>query len=279
MKTSFLWVGMLAFAPAAWAQGAAGAGGPDAGSPAAAVDGGAAASAPSDAGSVSVAPILARVDAAWKDRDAPGRLDEIRKDLQEAEKLAPNDYGVLWRLAQYYFWISDDPSLPDDEKSRIGKLAWEYGDRAAAVNPNGVEGWFFATVGMGNYSLGIGVLKALTQGIEGKFKERLSKAEHIDPNFYGGGIWNTWGRFYFKLPWPKYDAKKSEQMLRRAIRVNPDNVRGRLFLAELYDKEGHPKEARKLLEEALAHEPGRYDAPEERRAQKLVREKLAAMDK
>lgn len=277
---SILWVAALAYASAAWAQAEAGSADGGAGPAAAGVaDAGSPAAPQASASSADVQAILARVDATWKDRDAPGRLDQILKDLQEAEKLAPNDYGVLWRMAQYYFWVSDDPALSDDDKSKIGTKAWEYGDRATVANPNGVEGWFFATVGMGNYSLGIGVLKALTQGIEGKFKERLSKAERINPNFYGGGIWNTWGRFYFKLPWPKYDAKKSEQMLRRAIRVNPDNVRGRLFLAELYEKEGHPKEARKLLEEALAHEPGRYDAPEERRAQKLVREKLAAMDK
>jgi tetratricopeptide (TPR) repeat protein len=246
-------------------------------SPAAALAQGQQAPAPPEPPDLKV--LFARVDAAWKERDQPGRLEEARAALEQAQKLAPDDYGVLWRLAQLDFWLSDDPTLGDDEKSRIGKQAWEYGDRAAAVNPKGVEGWYFAAVGMGNYSLGIGILKALGQGIEGKFRERLSKAEAIDPNFYSGGIWNAWGRFYYKLPWPKYDARKSEQMLQKALKVNPANVRGRIFLAELYKKEGHPKEARKLLEEALAREPGSYDAPEERRSQKQARELLDEMKK
>ncbi len=195
--------------------------------------------------------LLSRVDAKWQDR--------------------------LWRLARRYFWLSDNPKLSSDEKSRLGKKSWEYGDRATAANPKGVEGWYFAAVGMGNYSLGIGILKALGEGIEGKFRERLAKAESIDPNFYAGGIYNAWGRFYYKLPWPKYDARKSEQNLQKAIKVNPANVRGRIFLAELYEKEGHPKEARKLLEEAAAHQPGSYDIPEERRSQKQARELLAEM--
>jgi cytochrome c-type biogenesis protein CcmH/NrfG len=134
------------------------------------------------------------------------------------------------------------------------------------VNPNGVEGWYFAAVGMGNYSLGIGVLKALGEGIEGKFKERLSRAEKIDPKFFDGGIYNAWGRFYFKLPWPKYDPRHSEQALQKALELNPRNVRARVYLAELYMKEKHPKEARELLEEAAAHQPGSYDPPEERRS-------------
>ncbi|MFL5302401.1 MAG: tetratricopeptide repeat protein [Anaeromyxobacteraceae bacterium] len=225
--------------------------------------------------SADVKAALARADAAWPERDQPGKLEAMRTDLEAAERAAPDDYGVLWRLSRLYFWLSDDLALPDAEKSKLGKKGWELGDRATAANPNGVEGWFYAVGGMGNYSLGIGILNALSQGIEGKFKERLSKAEAIDPGFNAGGIANAWGRFYYKLPWPKYDAKKSESSLRKAIKTNPDNVRARVYLAELYQKENHPKEARKLLEEAIAHEPGRYDAPEERRYQQRAKELLA----
>ncbi|OFX25629.1 MAG: hypothetical protein A2V77_02510 [Anaeromyxobacter sp. RBG_16_69_14] len=226
--------------------------------------------------------LLGQVDAEWHRRDEPGRLDEARSLLTRAEEAAPNDYGVLWRLAQLHFWLSDDPTLSGEEKSRLGKKAWEYGDRASAVNPKGVEGWYFAAVGMGNYSLGIGILKALGQGIEGKFKERLSRAESISPNFYAGGVFNAWGRFYFKLPWPKYDARKSERLLQKALQVNPVNVRGRVFLAELYEKEGRIKEARDLLEQAIARQPGSfgsYDVPEERRSQRRAREVLAELKK
>ena len=226
--------------------------------------------------------LLGQVDAEWKRRDEPGRLEEARSLLGKAAEAAPNDYGVLWRLAQLHFWLSDDPTLSGEEKSRLGKKAWEYGDRASAVNPKGVEGWYFAAVGMGNYSLGIGILKALGQGIEGKFKERLSRAESISPNFYAGGVFNAWGRFYFKLPWPKYDARKSERLLQKALQVNPVNVRGRVFLAELYEKEGRIKEARDLLEQAIARQPGSfgsYDVPEERRSQRRAREVLAELKK
>jgi hypothetical protein len=204
-------------------------------------------------------------------------MDEIRSVLDRAEKLAPGDYGVLWRQAQWYFWRSDDPGIPDDEKSLLGKKSWEYGDRAVDADPGRVEGWFFAAAGMGNYSLGIGVLKAMAQGIERKFKERLSRAERIDRRYYACGIGNAWGRFYQKLPWPKYDARRSEAILREVLRMHPVNVRARLYLAELYEKEGSPGRARELLEEVLAHPPGVYDVPEERRIQQQAREMLARL--
>ncbi len=218
--------------------------------------------------------VFAEVDDDYRNRDEPGRVDDMRAKLDAAEKGAPGDYGVLWRQARLYFWLSDDPAIPDSEKSKLGRRAWEYGDRAAAANPKGVEGWYFAATGMGNYSLGIGILRALGQGIEGKFKDRLKKAEAADPSFFDGGIPNAWGRFYYKLPWPKYDAAKSERYLLDALRRNPDNVRARVYLADLYRKEGHKKEAREQLEKALAHPAGAYDAPEERRMQAVARAQL-----
>jgi tetratricopeptide (TPR) repeat protein len=224
-----------------------------------------------------VGELLERVDAAWPKRDDPAQMETIRSALKEAEALAPQDYGVLWRLSRLNFWLADDLTIPEAEKSRLGKISWEQGDRAAAVNPAGVEGWFFAAGGMGNYALGIGVLTALTQGIEGKLKDHLSKAESINPTYLQGGIFNAWGRLYYELPWPKYDARKSEASLFKAIKINPDNVRARVYLAELYLKESHPKEAKKLLQEAISHEPGRYDAPEERRYQTRAKELLKSL--
>jgi cytochrome c-type biogenesis protein CcmH/NrfG len=218
---------------------------------------------------------LAEADQSYDRRDAPGELERVTEILTAAEQAAPGDYEVLWRLARLYSWTSDDPTISDKEKSRLGKLGWDIAERAIAANPSRVEGWHFAAVDMGQYSLGIGILKALGQGIEGKFKDRLSHAEKIDPAYSGGAIPTAWGRFWFKLPWPKYDGTKSEKALLLALRQNPDNVRARIYLADLYEKEDHEAEARKQLEKAAAAQPGRYDAPEERRYQEVARQRLA----
>jgi tetratricopeptide (TPR) repeat protein len=218
--------------------------------------------------------LLADADAAWTRRDEPGQVDEIRARLADAERLAPDAYGVLWRQAQLNFWLSDDPDLADDRKSTLGKVAWDYGDRATRANPGGVEGWHFSAGGMGNYSLGIGILRALAQGIEGKFRERLSRAEAIDPAFQNGAIQTAWGRFWYKLPWPKYDPGKSEKALRAALARNPGNVRALVYLGDLLRSERHRDEARAAWERALEKPPGQYDAPEERRYQAVARRSL-----
>ncbi len=219
--------------------------------------------------------LLREVDAAYKERDAPGAMESMRAKLEDAEKRWPDEYEVEWRLARHYFWAADAPDLDKKDKSRLGKIAWEHGDRATAANPARVEGWNFGAAGMGNYALGIGILSALRQGIEGKFKERLSRAEQIDPAFEHGAIHTAWGRFWYELPWPKYSAKKSRKALEEALRQNPYNVRAWVYLSDLYLKEDEPATARTALERAVANPPGRYDPPEERRWQAVARKQLS----
>jgi len=219
--------------------------------------------------------LLRQADALYARRDEPGAQAELARLLAEATQRAPADYGVLWRRAQLQFWISDDPLLPGAEKSKLGRECWEVADEATRAQPGKVEGWFYAAGCMGNYALGIGVLRALTQGIEGKFKERLGKAEAIDRAFQSGAVPTAWGRFFYELPWPKHDAARSQQRLRDALGMNPGNVRALVYLAELFRKEGKPVEARRLLESAVARPPGAYDAPEERRWQARARALLA----
>jgi cytochrome c-type biogenesis protein CcmH/NrfG len=217
-----------------------------------------------------VAPILARFDEEWTHRDRAESLQAARAALDEAQKLAPDGYEVLWREARYLAWASDDPSLGKDERSKLGKRGWEVAERAVKLEPDRIEGHFYAAINMGNYAIGLGVLKALTQGIEGKFKDRLSRAEQLDPTFDSGTIYNAWGRFWYELPWPKYSARRSEEALRKALRLNPANARSRVYLAELFIKEDKRDQARNVLNDVIASEP-EYDPPEVRRMQARAR--------
>ena len=89
---------------------------------------------------------------------------------------------------------------------------------ATAANPARAEGWHYAASGVGNYALGIGVLTALRMGIEGMFKERLAKAESVDPGFDHGAIQSAWGRFWFELPWPKYSPERARTIAGLGLR-------------------------------------------------------------
>ena len=234
--------------------------------------------APAAPATAELAALLARADAAYARRDQLAELEASLAALTQASQLAPNDAQVLWRLARHEVWLAEDPAIADAQKSEHGKRAWDLGERAIAADPAPVEPWFWAVSGMGNYSLGIGILSALSQGIEGKFRGRLLEAEKRDQNFQRGAIYVAWARFYFKLPWPKHDAGKSERMLRAALNLNPDNVRARVYLAELYADMRRFPPAQVEYRAALAKPPGQYDPPEERRWQEVARAGLAQLE-
>jgi tetratricopeptide (TPR) repeat protein len=234
--------------------------------------------APNRAGpAADLAALVARADAAWAVRDQPGQLEALAAALAAAATLAPGHYEVLWRQARHLGWLAEEPRLAAAEKSRLGQRVWELGDQAAALEPGRIEGHFFAMSGVGNYALGIGVISALTKGIERKFRDRLSRAEAINPDFEGGLIQMSWGRFYFELPWPKHDARLSEKYLRQAIAYNGENVRAHVYLGDLLLDEGRREEARQSYQRAIDIVPALPDPPEQRRWQAVAREAIARL--
>lgn len=215
-----------------------------------------------------------RVQELWKRRDNPAVMVEAKRILDDGLARAPDDYGLLWRAAAWHFWFSDDPSLSTAERARHGKEGWDLAEKAVARNPNDAAGHFWAAVTMGNYSLNLGIVRAIAQGIEGKFRRHISEAERLDPRYAGGSIQNAWGGYYLSLPWPKRDVKKAAEYFGKALQINPHNLRTRVFLAQLNLREDRPAEAKRLLEEVLQATPGKYDPPEEKRAQALAAETM-----
>lgn len=213
---------------------------------------------------------IAALDALHARRDDPGARRQLAQLVDRAVAQSPRDFEVLWRAARQAFWEGDDPSLPNEERSRWGKRGMELAVRAIEIKPNHPAGHYWAAVNVGNYAVGLGVLRALSEGLEGKFRDLLARAEALDATFGGGNIHSAWGRFYAKLPWPKYDAKKAEAAFRRALALDGKNVRAKEWLAELFVREERMVEARRLLGEVLSSEAA-SDPPELPRARQRAK--------
>jgi tetratricopeptide (TPR) repeat protein len=215
-----------------------------------------------------------KVQELWKRRDEPAVMAEAKRILDEALARNPEDYGLLWRAAAWHFWKCDDPAVPSAERARHGKEGWDLAEKAVARNPNDAAGHFWAAVTMGNYSLSLGIVRAIAQGIEGKFRHHIGEAERLDQRYGKGSIQNAWGGYYLSLPWPKRDVKKAAEYFSKALQINPHNLRTRVFMAQLNLREDRPAEAKRLLEEVLQATPDKYDPPEEKRAQVLAAETM-----
>lgn len=204
----------------------------------------------------------ARVDALWPRRDEKGVSEQIDQLLTQGLKAKGEDFELLWRMARARFWEADGAT--DERRKKVaGRQAWNYGDRAIRANPKRVEGYYYAGIGIGAYSQAIGILKALGEGLEGKFNKRIDTAIELNPELEGGGPLLAKGRYYYELPWPKRDLDKSRALYERVLARHPDSRRAYLYLAETQLKQGDAKAALATIEKAFG--PAEYDPPEGRR--------------
>jgi cytochrome c-type biogenesis protein CcmH/NrfG len=91
-------------------------------------------------------------------------------------------------------------------------------------------------------------MKAISEGVDGKFCERIDKAIELDATIDHGGPWLARARYYYVVPWPMRDLKKSNELLEKVMKKYPDHLRARLYLADNALKDGDAKKAKAYLE-------------------------------
>lgn len=226
-----------------------------------------------DADAKDPAALLAEGDALMVDLGDGDPQGAIAK-YEEAAKAGASDFDVNWRIARAYFWWSDWQN-DEDTKVRLGKKGMAYGEKAIAAEPSRVEGHYFYALGVGEYSKGISIIKAITQGMEKKFKKHAEKAIEIDASFDGGGPMNALGRFYYELPWPKRDLKESRKILEKNLESFPNSHRTRYYLAETLIAMKKEDQAKKHLAYIREHDPMDINVADGKRYQRMA----AALEK
>lgn len=231
--------------------------------------------APVDAGPVA-APVVvdarptaatfsAKLDEHWVTRDAPESLKQQNLAVADGLKAFPNDYDLLWRCARHKWFMADGQDAEHGaQKKALAKEAWGYADRALKVKPGAFEGHYYKALSIGAYSEAIGILTALSEGIEGQFVENLDIALKANEAYDRAGPVRAKGRYYAQLPWPKRDREKAVDFLNKAIKLSPEATRSHLYLAEVLLQAGKPKEARSAMNKVLSLTPA-FDPPEGRR--------------
>jgi hypothetical protein len=215
-----------------------------------------------------------RWDELWARRDASDAQSELARLAKAELAKDPNSFEGNWRRASLLVWQADGVADGSELKAALGKLAWEAADKAIAAKPGDVRGHYFGGTGIGLYSEGVGILTALSQGLEGKFRDRLQTALKTDKDFLDGAPQVVWGRYFFKLPWPKRDVGESIKVLSAAVEQHPRNLRAKLYLADSLAEDGKGDTAKKIAQEILdANLQG--DVPEQKRMKDLAKKWLS----
>jgi tetratricopeptide (TPR) repeat protein len=177
----------------------------------------------------------------------------------------PGDYEAAWKASRSFRqYCSDAQGWPegsrDDALKTYGRLGMKFGARAMSISPNRVEGIFWHSCSMAYYAQGMGTMHALREGLKDKVLAGFEKAYAIDRHYDGGGPIIALGRYWYVLPWPYHDMKKSLEYLREYQRLYPRDPEGQVYLAEVLMSTGRKAEARALLEKAASSGPSRFSA-------------------
>lgn len=217
-----------------------------------------------------------RLDELWKTRDSADSVKLNDEVIRDALKAFPADYELLWRSARIRWWVAD--GLTDEKlKKQVAKEGWNYAKRAVEAKPQGPEGKYYTALSIGAYSQAVGILKALSEGLEGQFVENLDFSIKNNESFDRYGGHTAKGRYHWELPWPKRNLGKSKEELQKSIDKHPEHLRNYYFLADTLLKDGDAKGAKAAIEKALNGSEA-YDPPESRRVKAWAKTLAAKID-
>ncbi len=195
--------------------------------------------------------------------DATFRPGEALKSYLPAEKLDPDNVRILLRIArQYRHLMSDAKAVPD--KLRLGGIALDYGQKAAALAPNDSEAQLSQAITYGKMLPYEGKKEQVDAAP--RIKAAADRAIKLDPQ--NDSAWHVLGRWhqglanvsslkhafgeiiYGKLP--TGTNAQSIACFEKAIAINPLRLRHYIEEGRTWAQMGDNATARRFIEKGMA---------------------------
>jgi len=189
----------------------------------------------------------------------PANIDQAIKLYQEALTGATGaaKAEATWKLIRAYYFKGNYTVKDSETKKEIFDKGKELGEQGIKDFPDSPGIHLFTAIVWGVWGEEYGILKAAKEGVAGKIKAYCEKVNELDPNYDNAGGYRVLGRVYFKAPkiplilgWPS--NKKAIELLEQGLKLAPNNLITKQFLAEALYKEGQEDRAKQLLNEVLA---------------------------
>jgi len=189
---------------------------------------------------------------------AAGTPDDAVRDLQHQ-----------WETIKYQAPAAEQEKLFEALAGKARAASEAFPDRPEPMVWEGIilSSWAGAKGGMG------------ALGLAKKAKARYEAAMKIKPDVLDGSAYNSLGVLYYKVPgWPVGfgDDKKAQELLQKALAVNPQGIDPNFFYGEFLLEQGKASDAVTYLQRALQAppRPGREiaDAGRREEARKLLEE-------
>lgn len=224
-----------------------------------------------------IAALLDEADTHFRRRLVKGSAEKAIAAAQKALELDPRSYEALWRISRAAWWVTDGTE-DKKTKEKYGKIGWDAAEIGVKLDPSRIEAQFWGAASLGGYAKGVGVMKAVWDGLAGQYEEWVRKAMKINSMYADGGPPRALGRYYFTLPGiAGGDNDKAIEYLLQSKKLAPYSVRTLGWLAEAYLDEGDDDRARAELDACLRADLQNGDFADNKRMQPLcerLRKKL-----
>ncbi len=193
-----------------------------------------------------------------------------------AEKLQPTNVHVLVCIArQYRYLLADAPTR--EEKLRLGNVALNYAQKAAALAPKNAEAQLSIAISYGKMLPFMDTKSQMEASRH--IKEYADKAIQLDP---GNDLaWHVLGRWHRTLSdvnmlkrsvaaliygqLPKTTTERAVSCFEKALEINPRRLMHYIELGRAYAQMGKTEEARRFIEKGLSMPNLEKDDPETKR--------------
>jgi len=183
---------------------------------------------------------------------------------------------LLVRIARQYRHLMADATTRED-KLRLGSIALDYAQRAAALAPNDSEAQLSIAISYGKMLPLMGTKEQLEASRH--IKDTADKAIKLDPR--SDLAWHVLGRWhrvlsdvntlkrglasliYGKLP--QTTTEEAVKCFEKAIEINPNRLMHYVELGRAYAQMGRTADARRFIEKGLAMPNVEKDDPETKR--------------
>ena len=167
-------------------------------------------------------------------------------------------------------WAECQYSTPDgDEKEQCFQHAITKTSNYLNREPGNPELTVWLAINKSSLAGAQGGLGALSLAKEAK--SLLEEVIKTSPQTLDGSAYTSLGSLYYKVPgWPIGfgDDDKAEQMLKKALKINPKGIDPNYFYGDFLAEEGRDKEAKVYLTRAMQASP-RPDRPLADKGRKL----------
>ncbi|MHA2938046.1 tetratricopeptide repeat protein [Vibrio sp. RC27] len=160
-----------------------------------------------------------------------------------------HDIQTKWAECQY-------DTTDADEREQCLQFTIEKTKAYLVGNPENPDLMIWLAINKASLAGTVGGLGGLSLVKEAK--AILEDAIEISPTALSGSAYTSLGSLYYKVPgWPVGfgDDKKAEEMLKKALEINPNGIDSNYFYGDFLAEDGQDEEAKIYLNRAMQASP------------------------